>query len=321
MPNVALTTPADIAAAAPAWLGFVPTNSIVAYMLYRDITHGFIVRSAIRFDVTITTSQAANFPATCNLHVDRHDATILLAVCDSHQDPHAHAILNTLRDALQQAGIPVLRRIMTHDLTVAGYWFDPDSGESGPTYAYTDSLWTAHRVHAGQPVSPSRADIQAEFARIEPAPPTAVGDHGELVTTTAQDIADVLAGAPITHRNLATRAGIIITNHTALRDAMIGLAIDRARPAAELWTHIARQLRGQPRAEALTIAAVCYCFLGDSIRAAIATDAAIDEADATETPVPALAAMLLSALRAGVPPAQIAGAITTAIDPKHHQQD
>lgn len=317
MPKIALKTAADVVAAAAAWLGFVPTNSIVAYMLERDITQGLIVRSAIRFDVTITTSQAANFPATCNLSPDRTGAAILLAVCDPHHDPHAQVILDSLRDALHAAGIQVLRRIMTHDVTVADQWFDPDSGERGATYPYTDSLWTAQRVRGGERVSPSRADIQAEFARSEPAPPTAVGDHGELVTTTSQEIADVLAGARITSSTLATRAGIIITAHSALRDAMIGLAIDRARPAADLWTRLARQLRGQPHTEALTIAAVCYCFLGDSIRAAIATNAAIDEADATETAVPALAAMLLTALRAGVPPAQIAEAITAATEPKH----
>ena len=99
----------------------------------------------------------------------------------------------------------------------------------------------------------------------------------------------------------------------ALRDAMIGLAIDHAQAGAEVWTHIARRLRGQPRAEALTIAAICHCFLGDGIRAGIATNAALDEARASDTAPPPLAALLLTALSSGMPPAQISGAITKAI--------
>ncbi|BBX54649.1 hypothetical protein MPOR_56750 (plasmid) [Mycolicibacterium poriferae] len=58
-----------------------------------------------------------------------------------------------------------------------------------------------------------------------------------------------------------------------------------------MWTHIARQLRGRPRTEALTIAAVCYCLINDTVRAGIAADIAITEAtDAGDEP-PTLAAM------------------------------
>jgi hypothetical protein len=64
-----------------------------------------------------------------------------------------------------------------------------------------------------------------------------------------------VAGNRIINPTLATRTGIIITGHPALRDAMIALAVDHAQNAADLWTHIARRLRGQPRAEALTVAA------------------------------------------------------------------
>ena len=67
MPKTSLRTPADIVAAAAALLGFAPTNSVVVYMLHRDPTDELIVRCAIRFDITVTADQAANFPATCNL--------------------------------------------------------------------------------------------------------------------------------------------------------------------------------------------------------------------------------------------------------------
>ena len=87
MPTTGLRTPADIIGAAAGLLGFAPTNSIVAYMLHRDTSHGLIVRCAIRFDVTISIEQAANVPATCNLRPDTNHAAILLAVCDEQHTP------------------------------------------------------------------------------------------------------------------------------------------------------------------------------------------------------------------------------------------
>ncbi len=311
MPTTGLRTPADIVAAAAGLLGFAPTNSIVAYMLHRDTSHGLLVRCAIRFDVTITAEQATNFPATCNLRPDTNHAAILLAVCDQRHDWHAVTVLDTLREALADDGIPVLRRIMTHDVTAEGQWYDPDTGEVGPTYPYTDSLITAQRVLGGDRVSRARSDIENEFAPLPPAPPIALGDHGELVVSTAEEIAAALQGLPIS-RTLATRAGIVITADVRVRDAMISAALDHAQAGAELWTHIARRLRGQPRAEALTIAAVCYCLLGDGIRAGIATDTALDEAQLTQTSPPRLALLLATALRAGIPPQQIRRVITDA---------
>ena len=188
----------------------------------------------------------------------------------------------------------------------------PTPARYGPTYPYTDSLITAQRVLGGDRVSRARSDIEDEFAPLPPAPPIALGDHGELVVSTAEEIAAALQGLPIS-RTLATRAGIVIT-----ADVSSPRRHDRCRrsttpkPGAELWTHIARRLRGQPRAEALTIAAVCYCLLGDGIRAGIATDTALDEAQLTQTSPPRLALLLATALRAGIPPQQIRRVITDA---------
>ena len=90
MPTITLRTEADILAAAGAFLGFAPTNSFVAYMLNRDnTTDNMHVRSAIRFDITITAEQAAKFPAICNLRPETTHAAVLLAVCDEHYESHA----------------------------------------------------------------------------------------------------------------------------------------------------------------------------------------------------------------------------------------
>jgi hypothetical protein len=305
----ALRTPADIIAAAPGLLGFAPTDSVVTYLLRRHVSQGLFVRCAIRFDVTINTTQAANFPTTCNLRAGDNHAAILLGVCEPGRDEHARTILDALRDALHTAAIPVLARLLTRDVTTAGQWVDLDSGQSGPTYPYTDALLTAQRVGQGERVSPHRGDIEAEFATNHPAPPVEVADHGELLTSTAREIAQALAGTPSISDTLATRAGILITGHPARRDAMLGLAVEHPQAAADLWTHLARQLRGQPRAQALTVAGVCYCLLGDTVRAGIAAEAALEEAERSHTPAPRLAHLLLAALHAGIPPTQINTAI------------
>lgn len=316
MPTTTLRTEADTVAAAAALLGFAPTNSIVAYMLHRDTTTGdLVVRNAIRFDVTISAQQAANFPATCNLRPQTTHAAVLLAVCDESYEWHALTILDALRDALRATGITVLRRLMTRDVTTEGQWYDPDTGATGPTYPYTDSLLTAHRVLSGERVSPARSDIQAEFAPLPPAPPIALGDHGALVITAAEEIAAALEGHPIS-RTLPTRAGIAITADVAVRDAMIAAAGQHSEAGAQLWTHIGRRLRGQPRAEALTIAAACYCLIEDSVRAAIAARVALDEAEVTKTPPPRLALMLLTALRSGIPPEELRSALLAATNPE-----
>lgn len=312
MSETFFVTPADAIAAVPALIGFTPTNSVVAYMLRHDIEHGLAVRNAIRFDVTISAEQATRFPATCNLRAADTPAAILIVVCGEAHDTHARNILDAVRDALRAAGIHVLLRLHTRNVTTAGQWLNLDTGDRGPTYPYTDSIFTAHRVHSGDRISASRADIEAEFDPIAPAGPVDVGDHGELVTTTSEEIAEILAGRRSPSPTLAPRAGILITTHPTLRDTMLGLALDNPRVAADLWTQIARQLRGTPRTEALTVAGVCFCVYGDTVRGQIAVEAALDEAEHAHTPPPRLAALILAALQSGVEPSRIRDVIATS---------
>lgn len=317
----ALRTPADIVAAAPGLLGFVPTDSIVVYLLQQQPTSGLGVRCAARFDITNSTEQATTFPATCNLRAANFAAAIILAVCDQRHDVHAHHLLDATRDSLLSIDIPVLRRLHTRDVTEAGQWLDVDTGEYGPTYPYTDAVLTARLVHDGHTIRANRTDIEDEFSPLPPAPPAEIGAHDQLVRATVDELTAALAGGPITDPALATRAGILITAHPALRDAMIGLAIDTPEYAADLWTHIARRLRGAPRAEALTVAAACLCLTGDTVRAGIALDAAFDEAHTSHTAEPRLAGLLSAALRAGLSPEKITQALIAATEPRTRDTD
>jgi len=311
MPSSLVSTPADVIAAAAALLGFAPTDSMVVYLLRRDARHGLLVRCAIRADITITAEQATRFPDTCNLRHPDNAAAILLAICQQTHDAHARTVLDALRDALGRSGIHVLARLHARDVTSAGRWCDLDTGQSGPTYPYTDAVLTARQVHRGERISPSRADIEAEFAPI--APPAPAQSDQRPVATVGEEIAAILAGRRDPDPTLAARAGALITGQRRLRDAMLGLAAGHPRAAVDLWTHVARQLDGAPRAEALTVVACCHCLLGDAVRAGIAADAALQEAERAATPAPPLAGLLLAALQAGIPPARVRAVILEAL--------
>ncbi|BBX54650.1 DUF4192 family protein [Mycolicibacterium poriferae] len=174
---------------------------------------------------------AASFARTCHLNAAKYDGALLLAVCSAELDDHAAVVLDGIRDSLTEAGITVRRRLTTRDVTAAGTWIDPDTGATGTTYPYTDSLLTAQRIHDGAILTARREDLVREFDPITPAPAVAVGDHAVLVSTTMEDITDALTGASrYISATLSTRAGILITSHPALRDAMLHLASTTSVP-------------------------------------------------------------------------------------------
>lgn len=307
MSQINLRTPADILAAAPCLVGFVPTNSLVIYMLARGAAGGIGVYCALRVDID---PDAEYMPAIPTDELRSHDAVaaIMLAICDQRHDGQAHTLLDTWREMLQNNGIRVVRRLHTRNVTEAGQWLDVDTGDYGATYPYTDSTLSAHAVLDGRQIRRSRSDIAADFAYLPPAPEVDVenSDYKALALITAKEIDDILInGTAIASPTLPTRAGMVITGHPVARDAMIGLAVKNPRAAADLWTFIGRRLRGQHRAEALTLAAACLCLDSDTVRAGIAIEAALEEADTTSTPRPKLARLLETALRAGLNPATI----------------
>jgi hypothetical protein len=299
------STNADLVAATAALLGYAPTNSVIAIMLQNDTAGETSIRCAMRLDVRVTAEQAAQFPTICNLRASDNSAAILLVICDPDYDVRARIIIDTMRDTLQAVGIPVTRRLLTRDVATPGEWIDPDTGQRGPTYPYTDSLLAAERVAAGRRIGRSRRDIEREFDTIDPAPPIKIGNPSDLAGCTLEEITAILAGHQSASPTLATRAGIVITAYPMLRDALLAMALTNAKGAADLWTHLARQLRAQPRAEALTVAAVSYCLASDHVRAGIAISAALTEAEQTATPAPRLTHLMDLAIQNGTTPDEI----------------
>lgn len=181
-----------------------------------------------------------------------------LAICEHHHDAHAAAVLDAVRESLHHAAISVRKRLLTRTVSSASHWLDIDTAQRGPTHPYTDCALTAQLVTDGHHIGHSRADLAAEFSPTAPAPAIGLGDIHELAADTTDEIIDILCGDRTPSADLATRAAVIITTDPRQRDRMLRLALGHEQAASQLRTQLARQLRGHPRHQALTIAAVCY---------------------------------------------------------------
>jgi hypothetical protein len=311
-PELSFATATELLAALPHLLGFVPADDLVALMLGPSQDPLRVpARAAIRCPITITDEQAQRFPATCNLTADQFPAAVLIAVCEADREERAVALLNTVRIAMHERGIAVLRMLTTHSVTRATQWVDPDTGARGDTIAFTDSPATALGVLQGRLIAPSRADIQREFATIEPAPAfdAEAQDLPALIADTAYDLHRIITGSGEPSPGLASRAAVVVTAHVGLRDGLLRLALGNEHAAGRVWSHIAAQHRGRARAELLTMAAICFYAGEDTARAGMALTHAAAAAREVDTTLPRLAAMVQAALQSGLPPARMRGVI------------
>jgi hypothetical protein len=300
--NLKLSNNADVVANIAPLLGFVPTNSIVMYMLH-TVDGQTIVRSVARLDAALPTTIVAE--AMTDLVLDGVDAVILVAVCAEWLDHNAGELLDTISAAITGTGRTVLTRLHTRQVEHAGQWTDIDTGQSGPTYPYRDTIAAAETVHAGRAITASRAGIEHEFDVTDAAPPVEVGAHAELVITTFMHISEALAAQRQITPTLAAKTGIVITESKNLRDGLLAITAEQPHEGARLWTTIAAMLRGAPRIEALILAGVTYFAGDDAIRAGIALEVARETAIDTSCPFPELGQLLHGAVRAGLPPQRI----------------
>ena len=309
-----LDTEQAVISAIPALLRFVPTNSVVAIMFSHSDAPRNALRCAIRFDVDVDRDQARRLPQTCHLTAADNAAAILVAICDPNHDAHALEILNETRAALHDADIQVLQMLATHSLTAAGRWSDPDTGAQGPTIPYTDAVVTAETVAQGDAIEKSRDALEAEFTLTDAAPdnPTIAEDFDELVSRTVAELHALITGtADAPTDDLATRAAIIVTEDVHIRDGLLRIGLGNEQATARIWTALAAQLRGQARAEVLTVAAFNYYIDRDTIRAGIAIDHVADTVADDDLPLPNLADLLSAALRAGLEPEKVRAIIPT----------
>lgn len=314
-PELIFSTPTELLAALPHMLGFVPVDDMVALMLAPavDDDHRTTLGAAIRCPITIDVQAAQQIPAHANLRADRFPGAMLVAVCQPRHDQRAATVLRTVRAALHRRGIVVHRMLVTHSLSTAGHWIDPDTGATGPTIAYTDSPATALGVIKGQLIASSRADVEREFATTDPAPllDAEAQDIGGLIGPTTADLHRTITQNLPPTTDLAMRTALLVTAHVALRDSLLRLMVGHELTAGRVWTQIAAAHRGRTRAELLTMAALAYYCGQDTVRAGIALTNAGTAVHNNPAALPTLAAMLATALQTGMPPAKIRAVIPT----------
>lgn len=293
-----------VVSALPAILGFLPEASIVVVLL--DNVNGQLeIRNALRFDIDAHAAEQLTVvaaPAFRNIA-----AAILVAVCDDWIANHAAAQLNTVRDALAELNIDILVRLIVPTLDRPGQWTDIDRGTRGPITSFRDSVLSAQAALQGRPILANRGEIIAEFTPTTNPVPFVTAEPIDFLVDTFDTVAAIISGSAhaANYPDLATRIGILITNDVHLRDTMLLLCIDHAAAAARLWTHLANQLTGAARLETLTLAAACYYAASDAVRVGIALDTAALDANANHLDYPNLARLLLTALQAGMPPAEV----------------
>lgn len=127
-PELSFATPADLLAALPHLLGYIPNDDIVALMLGPSTDRIEVpLRAAIRCPVTVDPAQAQQFPTACHLSAAQYPAALLVIVCDPNNVSDALRAMRTIRSALQHSGIVVHRVLATHSVIQAGRWIDPDT--------------------------------------------------------------------------------------------------------------------------------------------------------------------------------------------------
>ncbi len=291
---------AVLAAIAPV-LGFTPTNSLVIIQALGNEFH-----MMARYDLTGSTDELPGIIDHFRLDPDIEHRFLLVAVCGEAFDHIAGEHLDALASAIIDRGYPIAARLHTRQLDTAGTWTNIDTGESGPTRSYRDSVLAAHMAYeTGRPVASSRADIEREFDQREPAPAIHHRCDRELVTATMLRIYAVLAGQATVTTSLAAQAGVLITESVHLRDALLGISAEHLPVAAGMWTQIASHLRAAARIEALALAAACNYANNDGVRAGIAIDVAHTEAEDTGTETGNLIGLLEVSLDAAIPPVEI----------------
>ena len=311
-PELSFATPAELIAALPHLLGFIPTNDIVALMLGPAHHQAEVpLRAAIRCPASIDLEQAQRFPSSCHLTATQFPTALLIAVYEPQYESHALRTLHTIRTALHRIGITVRRVLTTHNVTEPGRWTDPDTGFSGPTMPYTDSPATALGVVEGRLIAPSRDEMQREFATTEaaPQPDLEAQDITALIGDTATDLHRAIIGNSLPTTDLAIRTAVVVTAHIGLRDGFLRLGVGHELAAGRVWTRIAAHHRGRVRAELLTMAAVSYYCAEDTVRAGMALIHAAAATRDDDSTLPRLAAMVDTALQAGMPPSRIRSVI------------
>ncbi|GAB2937377.1 DUF4192 domain-containing protein [Rhodococcus aerolatus] len=320
-PPVRLGGVADLVAAVPSLLGFVPTRSLVLVSLCGP--PGRRIGLSARLDLPGPGESAADLaPVAAQLAVavGPDCAAAVLAVVDD-RGPAAHhdAVVDEVVEALAARGVPVTDVVEVDRLDTGGRWWhrgprgsrrgggvlpDPRSSPVAAAHVLAGRVLHTDREGLTAVVRPAPgAEDPAHRAAVAAAVGRARRDRAGGATSPRGMVEVVLAavarcedGTLPEANELAGLAAAL--DDTRVRDACAGLAVtEHAGAAEQLWAHAARGLPRPWRAEPATLLALSCYVRGEGPSAGIALDAAL-ESDPTHR----LATMLRCGLDAAMPP-------------------
>lgn len=314
MQNIRLTSATDVLAAIPALLGFVPTDSVVMVALTEPdgepATLAFVARTDAvggapidRYSEAITRANVA--------------AVIWIVVGVDHV---AAAGLDHIEEAqreLDSLGIRSVRILVAQSLEAGAGWFDMSGQENGLTEDPALSDTSLARTINGHKMSSSRAEIEARYiedqaADMDAAHAAAREEGDEFAQTTIAEFAAVVRNFEAPNLDLAARVGLCAAMDASHRDALTGVVTISAAAAVDAFTATAAHLRGNYRAQILTLAGLAAYVSGDGTVAGIAFDAAHNiEVDPSKT---TLLQLLEKSLTAGIRPEAIAELVTIGVE-------
>jgi hypothetical protein len=318
-PVVSLRGPAELLAAVPGLLGYVPEESIVLIAVGPSGKH---VTQCVRSDIPPPSHVAAVAEQLAATVVDAQPTFVDLVVVGggpaaADGSPPRRDVAEAVRRSLRAAGVAQPGAFWVAELAADRRWQsydDPKVGGSLPDPA--DSVLSAELAGLGHVTFGSRAEMEALF---EPDAEAAVERRSKLIDQRidtlkewtpekgAEAIADALRKSAEKEFSLSdeqiAELGIALSDGK-IRDACLATASPPNTPlahqAARLWQCLARALPDPERAEAACLAAFAAYQAGDGTLARIALDVALQA-----NPSHVLAGLLDRALQHGFHPREL----------------
>ena len=296
-----IITTADLIAAIPGLLGFVPADSIVVIGI-SDHDLGLKIDMTARHDLDASDARFAAYLAEV-MNTHRIPRAAIVAI--TSDDETGESVIGMVSDALMRYGIETDHRAVVARCDQPAPYRNLITGETGLSSDYRDSFAAANRVLDGQPIQQTRDDLAASLVTTDEIDTEGIELQPELA---AKAIVSAMVHWPTdVPRELSAQVAALIGRHVVYRDALLRTAAYDTRAAAAVFTELARPLRGANRANVLTLAAACHYLGGNGVMVGVILDHI-----AEDTELPRFAQLLDQAIRAGIRPEQLADLIPTA---------
>lgn len=290
--RIRLSDPAQLIAAVPHLLGFVPRNSLILITM-----QGKQLGLTLRADLVVPADAEALAGQLLGPILRQQPTAVMLLVIGGEPDtvtgqlPH-RGLVNTLDAALAAEGVPVVHAAWAAGTAGGRPWCCYEEQDCrGVVPDSAGSAVAAACVAAGTVTFDSR-DQLAEL--LTPDPPAVLAERGRLLERADAEHPMPRAVAAARYAQLAALreaagGGQLSLDDRALSQAVSGLCDYRVRDAClawsadeksaaaeQLWLALTRATPGRQRAEPATLLAVSAYLRGDGALASIALDAALE---------------------------------------------